>query len=705
MTAVPHLPWTFDHYWDRFEQSVWTTWPNGMPRDQMRAGERFFAFAQEHELRRRWDEIPRWILQSADIHERFPLWVLYVLDRLDLPFEDADKYLGTDQLPFSTPEDFLTSVSLSDPVWFAETHILQHPTYKRMTRYWAFQKRWMRLKPDRSRARRHLKVIQCSGFGVGKSKRLVDRSLYKLYVEEVDVLLGAHESSHVYTLFDYMKKAVDRNPVLKAEVAEMIKNEGGFPVLRLRSGQTCYFRWAGTDDGDAWRSLHIHGGMIVVDEAAKIKGDQAQENWNNFLTRAEPGEHQGAEIHASSVPDGAQDSHFFQYSSESEPLDTWNPKPVYGQWNLVRDGKDLQPPPWNTPERREETRDDCRTENKFRQQWFGEHGSAAEGLWDSDVLMKCIRNVDGFQGLSLRLDKGVVHARAYRLDAFYDPKEGLKTMGMGRRGSALSPTEETFKDELKLSDYLPRNPKRDTLEDRDRRAQMWFEFLSQAFECPHGHLAIGMDVGEHQDPTVLGIARVENDEPRELVGIISLVGLSQPVQADILYAVAHLLQPAWGWSLDATGRPALLTMLYEERLIHGHGVRIGHRGMDVTEVLMNSARELLPEIPVPKGTDVVRASSKHIGVSLLDISLRVSAFALPWDPMVMRELPAFEREAKPNGSYTYSEKNDHLVAALICLFLHVRWMREQDDATDAEILSAGRAEFGEPEIGSWEGHA
>ena len=465
--------------------------------------------------------------------------------------------------------------------------------------------------------------------------------------------------------------------------------------------QTLYFRWADAD-GDSFRSIHLVGGYAAVDEAAKLKGDldTQTENLANFVSRVEAGlvdgKLQGGELHLASVPDGRRFL-FFKHSENAVPLDLWRPEPTYGEWNLWRESKDRQPAPWNTPARRAELAKEWDGEHspKFLQNWHGLHGTSTEGLWPADVLLPCLEAVDGYHGATLRLENGVVSWRSYRLDPHYDPQAGLKSAGMGRRDSSLQPTQTLAEDRFPIDPFLPRTPKRDTPEDQDRRSALWRAFLAELFVCPHGELAAGVDIGE-SDPTEIVVSRVVDGTPVEVVLRLQLQAFPHGIQADLLYALADLLGPIWGWGFDATGGPALLTMLYQERIIDGRKVRIGRRGLDVTEVVMHKNRELLPEIESEGETsDKVTVSSKHLAVCLLDMAIRGRALALPWDSIALKELPAFGRERLPSGGWKYTSTHDHFVAALLCLFLHVRLTRELENDVDDEPESLPRSEFDE----------
>ncbi len=715
MTAAPipspfTAPWTFESWLGDFEPATWALWPFGMDRDEIRKREPWFAFIDAHELGRRWTDLPNWLTASARIHERLPLWILDHLHRIGVPFEDVDRYLDSETLPFASPNRLMLALTFADPVRFGETQFLMPNKYWRMTRYWAFQKAWMRLRPMRVEVNRPedvstLKVIQCSGFGIGKTVRLCHRALFKVLVERVDALLGAPEASHVFTMFNIVKNTVEKNPLLRKRCPEILKSEAGFPILRTSRGQTLYFRWADAD-GDSFRSIHLVGGYAAVDEAAKLKGDLDTqiENLANFVSRVEAGlvdgKLQGGELHLGSVPDGRR-LLFFKHSENAVPLDLWQPEPTYGEWNLWRESKSLQPAPFNTPARRAELAKEWDGEHspKFLQNWHGLHGTSTEGLWPAEVLLPCLEAVDGYQGATLRLEKGVekglVSWRSYRLDPHYDPQAGLKSAGAGRRTSALQPTITLAEDRLPLDPYLPRHPKRDSPQDQDRRSTEWRDFLAELFVCPHGELAAGVDIGE-SDPTEITVARVVDGSPREVVLRLQLIGMPHGIQADLLYALADLLNPIWGWGFDATGGPALLTMIYQERLVHERPVRLGRRGLDVTEVVMHKNRELLPEIESKGDTsDKVLVSSKHLAVCLLDMAIRGRSVALPWDPIVIKELPAFERQRLPAGSWKYTGTHDHFVASLLCLFLHVRLTRELLTDEDVEPESLPRTEFDE----------
>ena len=693
------LPWTFEHWWTGVAEQAYGSWPFGMERHEIREREPWFAFVETHELHRRWIDLPQWIPATARIHERFPLWILDQLARADIPFEDVDRFLDSERLPFSTPRELQYGLTFADPVRWVETQLKMPTDYKRMVRYWQFQKNWMRLRPDLSPTTDTLKIVQCSGFGIGKTVRLCHRAIYKLHVEQVDCLLGAPEASHVYIMFNIVSRSIKTNPMLHKRTPEILKNEGGFPVIRTQTGQTLYFRWA-DHDGDSWRGIHILGGMAAVDEAAKLKGniDVQRENDKNFISRIEAGlSHgrlQGGELHVASVPDGERNL-FFERSEGATPLDVWNPNPVYGTWCLWRESKDYQPPPFNTPAKRAGIAADCNGEEhpEFLQQWHGLHGTATEGLFNAEVLTPCLSFIADYHGACLRLEGGKIKVHGYRLNRHYDPVVGLRESGMGRRESAILPTTTLVEKAVPYAPYLPKKHKRHDPEDGDRRSSTWRLLLGELFQKPPGALAIGIDIGE-SDPTEVLVGRVENGEVVAWVARLQLLNFPHDRQADILYAFADIMRPTWGWSMDATGGPALLEYLYDERFVDGRSTVLGRRGLDTTEVVMSANRELLPELPTEG--DRVRVSTKHLAVQLLEMAVKAQSVSIPWDPTVLEEMPGFKRKKKPNGRYEYTSTKDHLVAAALCLHLHVRLIRDAEEPDDdVEPESVPRSDFDE----------
>jgi len=117
------MPWTFGAWWSDVERTTWGLWPFGMERDEIRGRERWFGFVEAHDIARRWTDLPNWLTSSARFHERFPLWILDHLVDVDIPFEDIDRYLDSERLPFATPSALMLGISFADPVRFAETQL------------------------------------------------------------------------------------------------------------------------------------------------------------------------------------------------------------------------------------------------------------------------------------------------------------------------------------------------------------------------------------------------------------------------------------------------------------------------------------------------------------------------------------------------------------------------------------------------------
>lgn len=588
---------------------------------------------------------------ALDLHEEMPAWISSLAARQQVgPAElQEPSAWGSDRWPFADVWEAAEHVMAEDPVAFAEVcFVVRNALNEPPLRLWPYQQAALRYRGDL--------ILQCAP-ETGKTMCAGIVALHRFLFFPGDVLVAGAFGAHAREIFRELEFQLSANPWLKDLVDwDKVKSKP-YPEIGLKaSGRLMHFRPVGTD-GTALRGLHVT--TVLVDESVKIKGTHAREAWANINSRLLPG---GLRWYLS-TPDGQRLTPFIDLcikTPEVPPL-ALPATPREGLCKLVW-SKRLQPAPFFTPERLAQWIEDYGGESspEFLRNVDGEIGQPTRAVFDYALLDTIATYIPGYERFRLEQKGTDVELSRWRL------RPG---------GDALDTMDDDQAEEMVLELLDRRRLRNAAIIDPDvcqeDKVEAWLELLEPLIPALEGDLVAGIDAGKVIDPFEILVGRVRgvSGDVVEWVLRLQLLQLDYRAQDALVRALDHILQPRYGWGLDATSGPAITEYLEAHCQVRGKRARprVGKYLMNVKIDRMDSAGRPMLVAGDKEGRAVERWTYKAQGVSILETAARAGNRRLPYDPEILRELAAYEEF--PGRQYT--KKNDHVIAAAIVLELRL----------------------------------
>ena len=549
----------------------------------------------------------------------------------------------------------------ADPVLWAECNLLERETGLPW-RFFEYQKAAARMLTD---------AIFCCGAEVGKTRDILVLAAW-LWCghgprQRGDLLIAGAQDGNLDGIYDELEYQLQANPFLAGLVdRDRSKVKPYRKLVHAKLGNAMYFRPAG-HDGRAFRGIHVSLAGLF-DEAAIIGERQV---FTEFWRALKP----WAIARLYSVPNGVRETEFFRLAESVSETDALAPIPIERipgvpvvaegvaedelakrsrKFIKIRWPKTLMPWPFWSAERAAEYRDRYGGEDSpgYQQNVLGLQGDPQFSVFPWSRLAPCLRHIPEYRSLHLLWNaaEGTVSVQAYQLNAGYRVNAG-RAAGDDEEDVLAAPPRDLLLDDV--YDALELNVDR---------------LLRQVFSPLPETLAGGVDCGSSDDPTEIWLVAVRGPIHR-VVGRIVLKRFDYPSQRSALRAVDELFRPSFGWGLDATGVGTALQHHLLEGEIKPNGDRWTLDGRLSGIIANASVPDANPEtgqlITNPRTGKAIEISAKEFGVRLLETRVANVSIELPHDPDLMRQMPGYRARTGKNGNRIFSDRDDHIVSALL----------------------------------------
>lgn len=586
------------------------------------------------------------------VHEELPQWIDEFLAHRRLSWQQLERgEIFGEGRPFDDLDEFQHYLICDDPVRWAECHLIEKPEDGgRFWRFFDYQKpalRWPRSL-----------VLKC-GAETGKSRHLIAKIAYRW---DADVttgsqLLAASQDGQLDLLYEDLRYYLEAHPRLRNQIDDAKTKVKPYRKLVNRNGNVLYLRPAAAD-GEAFRGIHVNLGAYY-DEAAKADNPRIFLEFFRSVkpTLAEGPSSRPAPTDIVSVPDGRRDTEFFRLAEGATPVrwDPEHPEATDEQLQVLASApnavpcfnwrKPFMPPPFWSSERKQRYVQEWGGIDSpgYQQNVLGEDGDPSGSVFPWPIFARALQPSTDYRALRLLWDEsaGVIHLDVYRVDPGYSPAGRASELDP-EAGAAVSPILWIVRDEeIPLASF--------DLE------QVLAHYLPPSDEP----MVTGGDLGASDDPSEFLWYSV-NGGRRRLVRRIQLKRFPYPVQRELITLAGALVDPRYGWGIDATGVGTAV-----EHEIRSQDPRTGANlsGFVMNASTLARSPETGEVLLDPDTGAERRVSYKELGTQLLEHAFQHTLLELPCDPDLMDQFPGHKARITDGGKRVFDKTHDHLVDA------------------------------------------
>ncbi|WP_305046346.1 hypothetical protein [Geoalkalibacter sp.] len=429
--------------------------------------------------------------------------------------------------PFGSLEELQLAIICEDPYLWCRAFLREPTDPDHQAPYSFFEYQLASLRCQTS-------VVHQDGAEVGKTREIVAWSLWKNFTcPNGSGLIGAPLQIHLDEIIDAKLEQMHVfNPMLGKSLVGHKKQP--YTQFKFANRFKEDYRPAGFD-GNAYRGVHAET-FGIVDEAAKKKN---KPQWTEFWRALKP----TAVARIYSVPDGDRESGYYKLTmraaGKAQDGDRVDKTADNYAWRLFRWGKDLMPPPFWSPERKQFFIEQYGGIDSpgYRHNVLGEHGDPENTVFPWHQFRLCVRDIPEYRALKVLVDAARDEAWVTGYLCRYE---------LGPEGPI--PKHQQLKDEVFSAKQVFA---------LDAEGDSQFKGLIRSFfVAVPGAKRGGGDFGFAQDPTELYVKNIIGKRER-LVARLQLKQVTYDQQCQALDALDDVYGPleslTWGTDFGNAG--------------------------------------------------------------------------------------------------------------------------------------------------------
>lgn len=554
---------------------------------------------------------------------------------------------------------FQLAALVSDVVWWCQAFMREpeDPDHKDPYGFWAYQKKEIR--------RRVPKVYQ-TGAEVGKTRDIIADSTYMCHtVRNGSGFIGAPQQTHLDEIIDGMRDQMRWNPILETMLVRHRKHP--HHKFEYSNEFDLDFRPAG-HDGEAFRGIHART-FAKLDEAAKM---HRKRQWSEFWRSLKPGCLPGIY----SVPDGRRDTDFYLLCKRAEATKKEEVDEIGSlkdaaahvkavKFHHVKWSKQLMPPPYWTPERKESYVEQFGGEDHpdYQHNVEGNHGDPEFAVFPWHQLKFCMKGIPEYLGMEVLVDSsgGTVIVKGYKCELVSGDD------GPVPRKVPIMATE------FLLTTFFDTEP--------DSRESEFTRQIKFFFNAVPGLKEGGGDFGFTTDPTELTVFSIQGDKER-MVARLRLKHVTYDQQCQAIDALDDLYGPDIYWGTDFGNAGSAVAHILQSNLLYSDknfAERLKGYMFESTTENVNEAGEPIIDQRTGKPAKI---TLKELATDFLTLRMQRQTMELPPDPDVINSL--INHTCHYGKHRIYSKHNDHLIDSF-----RARKLARVLDFTEKEFFACG----------------
>jgi len=531
--------------------------------------------------------------------------------------------------PFKTLDELQLACICADPVLWCQTFLKNPDEPESPWVFWDYQIESIRYQGNT--------VHEC-GAEVGKTREIIAFILWKAFTTRLGSgLVIAPMAIHYIEILDAIINQLSENENLAKSL--ILHRKHPHHHLKFSNGFTIDFRPAGFD-GEALRGVHAKT-FVIVEEAAKIKNRKVySETWR----AGKP----GCVFKMYSVPDGDRSTVYFKTCRQADNISGDNKDKSIAsglEFKHFRWAKDIMPPPFWTPARREFYIQQYGGEDApgYRQNILGQPGDPENSVFPWNKFELILRDIPEYRCLKIMLDEsaGEVILRGTRIISDNSNPQEKIILDTRINKTAFNIEQEIIR---------------------------FFQGISG------GLFFGGGDLGFSNDPTEILIKQVIGKTHR-IVARLQLKGVTYDQQAEAIAAIDKVYDGnnKMGWGIDfGNAGSAVVHILHGQKLYED--CQFTDRLVGYQFGAAYDAVDEDGEVIIDRRTEKpVRLSAKELATDIMVSKMQRLELQYPYDPDIILYYPNHTfRQGEKNR--IYKKIDDHIIDAdrvsLLRILLH-----------------------------------